>query len=202
MKRFPWLSDTYRRLSRREKTVVLGGALVSAVALVAVYGVLPFAARWMDREAELAVKAEQLARLETLIAQRDAIQQTLVRLRDERGRAGSLLLEGETPAVAASRLLELLNRFAEESRVLLDRVDMAGEVEASGDSLVPIPAQVTARGDIYGLVDLLFYLQHGEKLLVIDDFRMNAGRAPGTAGQLVTWTIALHGYYAGARTAS
>jgi type II secretory pathway component PulM len=202
MKRFPWLSDTYRRLSRREKTVVLGGALVSAVALVTVYAVLPFAQHWMDREAELAVKAEQLARLETLIAQRDAIQETLVRLRDERGRAGSLLLEGETPAVAASRLLELLNRFAEESRVLLDRVDMAGEVEASGDSLVPIPAQVTARGDIYGLVDLLFYLQHGEKLLVIDDFRMNAGRAAGTAGQLVTWTIALHGYYAGARGTS
>jgi hypothetical protein len=202
MKRFPWLSDTYRRLSRREKTVVLGGAIVSVVALIAVYGVLPFAKRWVDREAEIAVKAEQLARLETLIEQRDAIQESLVRLRDERGRAGALLLEGETPAVAASRLLELLNRFAQESRVLLDRVDMAGEVEASGDSLVPIPAQVTARGDIYGLVDLLFYLQHGEKLLVIDDFRMNAARTPGADGQLVTWTIALHGYYAGARSAS
>ena len=32
------------------------------------------------------------------------------------------------------------------------------------------------RGDIYGLVDLLFYLQHGEKLLVIDDLRVGDAR--------------------------
>jgi hypothetical protein len=48
------------------------------------------------------------------------------------------------------------------------------------------------RGDIYGLVDLLFYLQQGEKLLVIDDLRVSASRG---AENLLTMSLGLHGYY-------
>ena len=50
MKALPWLSDTLRRLNPRERRVVLGGALVSATALVLVLFGLPFAHRWAARE--------------------------------------------------------------------------------------------------------------------------------------------------------
>ncbi|NIN49934.1 MAG: hypothetical protein GTN62_07445 [Gemmatimonadales bacterium] len=181
---------------------MLGGALVSAVALVTVYAVVPYAQRWMDREAEIAAKAEQRARLETLIERQEAMRETVAGLRRERGQTSGLLLAGNTPAVAASDLQLLIKRYADESRVLLERVDVAGEVDVSGDSLVPIPARLTARGDIFGLVDLLFYLQNGEKLLVIDDFRISAGRFRRATDQLVTWTVTLHGYYAPGETVS
>jgi hypothetical protein len=107
-------------------------------------------------------------------------------------------LEGNTAAVAASTLQQLINRYAEESRVSLDRVDIASDLQPEQSELVAIPARLSGRADIYGLVDILFYLQQGEKLLVIDELRVGVGatRSAGPNLSLITWTMDLHGYYA------
>lgn len=194
---FRWFYDTFRRRSRREKIVVAGGLVVVLGTISIVYVVQPFARRWADREAEIDVRAEQLARLRALVDQEQVLRGALDDLRRVHDRATSVLLEGDTPAVASSGLLVLLNRYADESRVLIERVDLAGEMEVVADSLVPIPATITGRGDIFGLVDLLFYLQHGEKLLVIDDLRVSSGQGVGDRSSVMSWTVRLHGYYAG-----
>ena len=196
MKISHWLSATFRNLSRREKAIVVGGAALSAAALLGVYVVAPLASRWTNREAEIQLRAEQAARLKSLIDQEDAIRGAVDVLREERSFAGRRLLEGNTPAVAASGLQQLINRYAQESRVSLDRVDVAGDLGSEPAELLAIPAQLAGRADIYGLVDLLFYLQQGEKLLVIDDLRVGTTRAIGPQADLVTWSIDLHGYYA------
>jgi hypothetical protein len=195
MKIIHWCSDTFRRRSKRERLVVVGGIVVTVTTLLAVYVVQPFARHWSDREAEIVLRAEQLGRLRALADQEQAFQVAVVDLRRERDRGRRRLLEGDTPAVGASSLVLLLNRYADESQVLIERVDVAGEVAAANDSLVSIPARVTARGDVYGLVDLLFYVQYGEKLLVIDDLRVTAVRTVGDRSREMTWTIGLHGYY-------
>ncbi len=197
MKASPWLSATYRRLSKRERAVIAVGGGVSVLALLAVLLVIPQGRRWLDREDRIAMRSEQLARLEALISREDSVRQQLVELRQARAGAGRLLLAGETAAVAASSLQLLLNRYATESRVVLDRVDAVSRTTEAEGSIEEIPARVTVRGDIYGLVDLLFYLQHGEKLLVIDDLRVSGVRAGLRAEDLLTVTVNLHGYYRG-----
>ena len=196
MKVSPWLSATYRRLSRRERVVIAVGGGVSVLALLTVLVVLPQARRWLDREEQIAMRGEQLARLESLIAREETVRQRLADLQQARASAGRLLLAGETAAVAGSSLQLLLNRYAAESRVVLDRVDA---VRASGDEtgITEIPARVAVRGDIYGLVDLLFYLQHGEKLLVVDDLRVSETPGGRGAESLLTVSVSLHGYYRG-----
>lgn len=179
----------------------MGGATISAVALLSVYLVVPLASRWTARENEIQLRAEQLARLKSLIDQDDAVEAAVEALREERRFAGRRLLEGNTAAVAASGLQQLINRYAEESRVSLDRVDVAGDLDTEQPELLAIPARLSGRADIYGLVDLLFYLQQGEKLLVIDDLRVGTTRSVGPQADLVTWTIDLHGYYAALREA-
>jgi D-serine dehydratase len=200
MTTFHWLSDTFRRRSRREKFVLAGGLTITVATIAIVYAVQPFVRRWVDREAEIDIRAEQLARLRALVAQEQDLRDALNDLRRVHERATRVLLEGDTPAVASSGLLILLNRYAEESRVLIERVDLAGQLDATADSLLPIPATITARGDIFGLVDLLFYLQHGEKLLVIDDLRVSTGQGVGDRSPVMGWTVGLHGYYAGKDT--
>jgi type II secretory pathway component PulM len=194
MKAFPWLSATYRRLSRRERLVIAAGGGVSLLALLAVLVVLPQARRWLDREEQIAMRGEQLARLEALISREDAVRQRLAEVQQARASAGRLLLAGETAAVAGSSLQLLLNRYAQESRVVLDRVDA---VRPSGTEagILEVPARIAVRGDVYGLVDLLFYLQNGEKLLVIDDLRVSEGRGDRRRQQLLTMSVSLHGYY-------
>jgi hypothetical protein len=176
--------------------VIAAGGGVSVLALLTVLVVLPQARRWLDREEQIAMRGEQLARLEALIAREETVRQRLVDLQQARASAGRLLLAGETAAVAGSSLQLLLNRYAAESRVVLDRVDA---VRASGDEtgITEVPARVTVRGDIYGLVDLLFYLQHGEKLLVLDDLRVSETRGGRGEENLLTVSMSLHGYYRG-----
>src|SRR2546428_11715570 len=83
MKALPWLSDTLRRLNPRERRVVLGGALVSATALVIVLIGLPLVHRWAVREAAYTASREQWLRLATLVANPGPLRRAL----DERKRA-------------------------------------------------------------------------------------------------------------------
>ena len=176
--------------------MVLGGAALSVGAVLIVLVLLPLGQRWGDREAEIRMRAEQLARIEALIAGRESVERQLAELRGAHADAGERLLEGGTMAVAASGLQLLLNRYAAESKVTLDRVDVVSQAGAP-DSITQVPARIAVRGDVYGLVDMLFYLQHGQKLLVIDDLRAMAGQ-PGRLGDgLMTATVSLHGYYRG-----
>src|SRR3989441_11324338 len=224
MKALPWLSDTLRRLNPRERRVVLGGALVSATALVIVLLGLPLAHRWAVREAAYTTSREQWLRLSGLAASTDRLRRAV----DERRRAHAAdearLVTGATPALAASTLQGLLQRYADESSVQLNRVDVASQPRASPTGLLAIPVQLQCQGDIYGLVDFLSRLEHGEKLLAVDELSLNAavgvafgpnvgphagqGSGPRVGppvakpSQSLSWSLRLHGLYRAATGAS
>src|SRR5437016_9784290 len=168
MKALLWLSDTFRRLNPRERRVVLGGALVSATALVLVLFGLPFAHRWAAREVAYTASREQWLRFAALTANTDRLrralnERTLGHTADE-----ARLVTGATPALAASSLQGLLQRYADESSVQLNRVDVASQPRPHQPGLLAIPVQLHGPGDIYGLVDFLFRPERGDKLLALD----------------------------------
>jgi type II secretory pathway component PulM len=195
MRIFLWLSEWFARLEPRERRVVAGGAIACAVLIVAVYAIVPFARRWSDREAAIQAKAEQLVRLESLVNSEEALQRAVAELEQGRSRRSRRLLVGTTPALAASTLQTLVRSYAEESRVTLQRVNLSGQAEPEESGLAPVGLQVTVQGDVYGLVDFLYFLQNGEKLLVIDELQVNSSRRRGVAQQLMSWTLRLHGFY-------
>jgi len=188
--------------------VVLGGALVSATALVVVLLALPFARHWAVREAAYAASREQWLRLGTLVANTDRLRRAL----DERKLAHAAdqarLVTGATPALAASALQGLLQRYADESSVQLNRVDVASQPHSDQPGLLAIPVQLQGQGDIYGLVDFLYRLERGEKLLALDELSLNAGFGMGfglgyaNAPQYLSWSLRLHGLYRAAGGAS
>src|SRR2546422_6348377 len=210
MRALPWLSDTFRHLKPRERRVVLGGAVVSATALVVVLLVLPFGQRWTEREAAYAARREQWVRLATLAASTDRLRRALDEQQGAFAADRDRLVSGATPALSASTLQGLLQRYADESAVQLDRVDAAGEPRPDKPGLLAIPVQLQGQGDIYGLVDFLHRLERGEKLLVVDDLTLNAGFAwlptpafgGGRQSQRLTWSVRLHGLYGAAARGS
>ena len=185
--------------------MVAAGAAVSALALLVVLVVLPLRDRWVEREAEIAAKREQLARLRGLVTSERAVREALAAQRRNRGPLSTRLLTGATPALAASELQLLIQRYANQSRVSLERVDVVGEPKPAEEGLPAIPVQLSAQGDIYGLVDLLYHLQHGEKLLIIDEIQVTSAQAFGEALEegtamptdrnLLQWSVRLHGPY-------
>jgi hypothetical protein len=202
MKAFQSLSDSFQRLSRRERLIVPAGLAVSLAALCLTQVVLPFADRWTARERAYAENGEQWARLQGLVVSENRLRQALNKERGARRASGDLLVPGTTPALAGSGLQALLRRYAEESMLQLDRVDVAGEAKADRSGLVEIPVALQGQGDIYGLVDFLFRVQHGERLLVIDEVLVNAGYirpGPQDSGGVrpLVWTLRAHGLYPG-----
>jgi type II secretory pathway component PulM len=197
MNRSQSLSAWFRRLSRRERRVVVAGALVSALALLVVWGVLPFLRRWQDRETMIAERQMQLAQMQSLIEGEADTRQRLAARQRDRAALRARLLTGTTPALAASSLQALLQEYADGSRIALERVDLVTEPrELSSGKLRAIPVQLSGRGDIYGLADLLVRLQYGEKLLVIDELRVT-GIGTDQAPELLNLSVRLHGAYGG-----
>lgn len=196
MKHFHSLSASFRRLSRREQRVVMAGLAITAITLLTVFALLPIADRWSEREARYAASRDQLVRLKTLVASQTELQRALAEQQRVLGVSVGLLATGSTPALAASNLQALVQRYAEESVVQLDRIFVAGEAKPDSQGLMTIPVQLQGQGDIYGLVDFLFRLQHGEKLLVIDDMSVNGGLPHSDRREFITWSITMHGLYA------
>lgn len=190
------LSAWFRRLSRRERRVVAGGALLGTLALLGVWVVLPFVSRWQDREAAIEAKQIQLGQLRTLVGEETATRQSLSARLRERTALRRRLLTGATPALAASDLQALLQGYADGSRVSLTRVDLVAQPGAAGDEGLPaIPVRLSAHSDIHGLAGLLSRLQYGEKLLVIDELAVNVGAVAGDRPDLLTFSVRLHGAY-------
>jgi type II secretory pathway component PulM len=210
MKAFPSLSDTFRRLKPRERRVVAGGAIVSAAALVMVSVVVPFAHGWSAREAAYAASHAQWSRLAALTANSGRLQHAVDALDRASASDTMRLVTGDTPALAASTLQGLVQRYASESGVQLERVDVAGEAKPDKPGLLAIPVQLQARGDVYGLVAFLGRVQHGDKLLVVDELTLDSGietdlgnmqaasySGPGAGARQapLSWTLRLHGLY-------
>jgi type II secretory pathway component PulM len=196
MSRFQSLSAWYRRLSTRERRIVAGGAIISTLALLAVWVVLPFARRWQDREIAIAAQETRLMQLRMLVEGEAKAKQGLTLRQRARAAVRQRLLVGSTPALAASSLQALLQAYADTSRVTLDRVDLVAEPGVAGNQgLLPIPVRLSGQGDIYGLTDLLNRLQHGGKLLVMDELSVNAGGVAGSKPDLLVFSARLHGAY-------
>jgi hypothetical protein len=180
---------------------VAGGAAISASALVCVYVLLPLVHHWSGREAVYRASRERWARLAALNANTDRLRSALTAERTALTGTDDEILTGTSPALAASNLQELVQRYAQESDVQLDRVDAAGESRPLAPELLAIPIQLQARGDVYGLVAFLERLQHGDKLISIGELTVNGGfdgvldqSSRGT--QTLLWTMSLNGFYA------
>jgi len=177
------------------------GSGVSLVAILFAYVVLPQLQRWMDREALIELRAEQLARLRGVVDAESRLREALDALRSEQSLGQARLLEGPTVAVAASSLQLLLNGWVTEAGLDLERVDAAGRATDLG-VLQRVPARITVRGDVRGIVYLLARLHEGDPFLAVDELRLSTAMPrPGEVAAL-TALITLHGYaYAAGRGA-
>lgn len=188
------LSASFRARSRRERLVVSTGAIISVAILLATLVVLPFAARWGEREERIALRKGEVARLRSLIASEPAIRQTLARAESAHRVLRAQLVRGATPALAASDLQAVVQSYAARNTVNVDRIDVVGQV-ATDTVPAMLPARISAQGDLYGLVGFLGDLQHGGKLLVIDEFSVNAGAGRSDGTEPLNLSIGLRAPY-------
>jgi hypothetical protein len=192
----------------RERRALSLAAAVLALALLLAYGVLPFARRWSAREAVIATRSAQLARVRGLIASESTLAGA-VRDRESRlGVSGPRPIEARTPALAAAGLETALQAAALSSGVQLQQLEVAeqgapGRDEANGgagDALPAVSATLVALGDVHGLAALLDALRRGSVLLEVTTFSAQA--TPGPRGEaLLQLTVGVRAPWSARRSA-
>ena len=195
MRALPSRSAWFNGLSRRERIVLVAGAGIAALALAVVLVILPTVDRWSAREAALSAARERHARLAGLVAGEKGLWDALSRRPAAQAGTMRLLLAGATPALAASNVQAMLQQYAEESLVQLNRVDVAGALKTERPGLASVPVLLQGQGDIYGLVDFLSRVQYGQRLLVIDEISVNTRSTYLREDQSLNWSIRAHGLY-------
>jgi hypothetical protein len=185
-----WLA---RRTGSERRTLAVG-AVVSALALLAAYGVAPAARRWGAREAIVESKVERLARLRALARDERALG-VAVRAREARLAARPQQpLAARTPALAAAALQTLVQGYAAQSQVSVSRIEAAGDEAPAGEpvegagggapaggALPSVVATVVGTADVYGLAALLGLLQHGPRLVEVTGVQVQS--IPGPRGE-------------------
>jgi hypothetical protein len=166
--------------------------------------VLPFTDHWSEREVAYAASHDQWVRLSTLVASTDQLKRAMEAQAIAFAADQERLLTGATPALAASTLQNVVQGYAQASAISLQRIDVAGEAQKDKPGLLDIPVELSGTSSVGGLVDFLSRLEHGDKLLVLDEVEVNAGidtpeasinDVGGQQQKTLTWMLKLHGLY-------
>ena len=165
-------------LSQRDRRAVIGGMLT----IVAVLGggrVVPRVNQWSEsvRKSARALDdqlSDEAASIRDLRRARDSLIARQVRLLA----LDSLILEGETPPLAAASLAELVSDVAEDADVQISAVQLRCDTSAKR-SFVLVEVEVSATGDLASVAAFLSQLESGTKLLRLKSLALVAQQASG-----------------------
>lgn len=144
---------------------MVAGLTIVVVALLTRFAVVPFAARWSEREATIASTADRIERLHALINDDARLRSTL---RSSENTSGARrLVSGRTTALAGSALQAAIQSAADRSKVAVNRLDLAGAPDSVVSSLPAIPVSISAVGDVYGLSEFLTFLNGGTPVVQV-----------------------------------
>jgi Tfp pilus assembly protein PilO len=166
------MSDLWRRLSKRERGLVILTALIVLV-FIAKYAVItPFLERREWVKNQLDSQPQLLQKNLRYLAQKEALLSALEAARAQIKMQEPKLLTGDTPSVSASDLQETVQAMAtrEGTQVITTRVlnpDAAG-------SFSKIGIQLEIGGQIQQIANLIRGIETAPKLLVIEEINVRS----------------------------
>jgi Tfp pilus assembly protein PilO len=166
------MNDLWRRLSKRERALVIVTALIVLV-FIAKYAVItPFLERREWVKNQLDSQPQLLQKNLRYLAQKEALLSALETARAQIKMQEPKLLTGDTPSVSASDLQETVQAMAtrEGTQVITTRVL---NPEAAG-SFSKIGIQLEIGGQIQQIANLIRGIETAPKLLVIDEINVRS----------------------------
>ena len=190
---------------QRERRVVLSGAVVLAIALIATYAVLPFARQWRDREREIVQARERVALLAGLEAARPDLEAGARSAEASLAGRATRLFHARSLTLAASALQSLLQDVADASQLVVTRLDVAPNANANGagsagvslrdgidaPAALSLPATLAAYTDIVGLAALLDHLARAPRVVRVEKLTVQQNSALRGAPDMLQITLTI-----------
>ena len=161
------------KVSRRERWIVIAGAVVGAVVIVVGWVILPFVDSRRELTEQIAAKQRKLQSYQTFVQKKDEYQSVLEALQAQKGRLQAQILQASDPGVAEARLREVLTQYAQANGVSITRTNILQEEKLKeGYSKIGIDFNVQA--DIGPLTRFLLALVTNPNVLEIRQVNVNA----------------------------
>jgi len=164
------------RVSKREKTFIIGGAAVFFL-ILAYHSVFnPIMDRERNIRDEIAVKGKILARYQNVAKTKSQLERTINHLKLRLKNVENKLLDGNNPSLAAANLQEIIKQISSRSGISITSVRVLSS--SSIDMYTEIPVRVETQGTIAGVKNLLYEIQNYPKLLVLKEMNIYVPRSP------------------------
>jgi len=174
-------------LSRRERTIVLVGAVGLVLVLGWLFVVEPLTERTRLTAELVPSRSQVLSRRLDLLARKDGITKDLETTNADIEKMSERFLTDAAPAVAASELQKLTKDMAAQANTEIRSERILPPVERG--ELLEIPVEIAVSGEIRQLVDLLAKLEGAQKLLTVQDLRVRVVNVSQPKELLATLTV-------------
>lgn len=116
--------------------------------------------------------ARQVAKYREAVLTKDRLQATLIQANRSLTRAEAGLLTGNTKAIAAVDIQNILNTLAEQSGVRFKTIRVLQPVSEENSAYLPIPVQITFDGSIRQVKEIVYRIENAAKFLRIPEARV------------------------------
>ncbi len=189
-RRLPSLLHSADGLSARDRRTLGWGAVAVACVLL-MSAAIPVGRQWIDREALIAARRGELARLHGVKGAESMLRTALDTRSARAAEYPQRPVSAGTAALAAGVLQGVLQRYADESQLSVSELNVSGEPDSTAVPLAALPATLIALGDVYGVADLLSRVQNGNTLLDVRELtvQVNPSRRADGGGELLQVTL-------------
>ena len=176
------------KLSKRDKKLIIAGAVAVAVFCVLKFGLFPVYDTFVERRNEIAQKEKTQEKYLKFLKEQADFQKSGKERGREEGLVQQSLLKGETASLAAADIQKIIDGFARESKVDMQSVKVLDS--DTRDDFVVIPVQISFSSDLTRLVKFVQNIETDKKLLTIPDLKIRVKNELKPMDVSVTMTVA------------
>jgi hypothetical protein len=167
-------------MNKERKYILTAGALLLLIG--AVYRFFPEIEAFQPSGEEIILKQKKLIKYRQTVEERSQTDAKLIALNRSLERSEAGLLNGETPALAAVDIQNILNQIASKSKVEVKAMRVLEPAEPEDGPPVKaqflrIPVQITVNSSIRQFKEILYGIETSSKLLRITEMKITAGRS-------------------------
>jgi len=167
-------------MNKERKYILIGGAILLLIG--AIYRFFPEIEAFQPSGEEIVLKQKKLIKYRQTVEERSQTDAKLIALNRSLERSEAGLLNGETPALAAVDIQNILNQIAGKSKVEVKAMRVLEPAEPEDGPPVKaqflrIPVQITVNSTIRQFKEILYGIETSSKLLRITEMKITAGRS-------------------------
>ena len=180
------------RLSKERKYILIAGGVLLFIGLL--YRSFPLFLDIFSGSEEIALKTRKLIKYRQTVQVRNKLEETLSSLSRTLARAESSLLVGDTPALCAVDIQNILNEIANRTKVEIKTMLVLKPKQKKEMKYMSIPVKFSISSTIEQLKETLYRIASSPKIMKVKDIQIRTGRRYKGKMEQIDSTITVEGF--------